>query len=74
VKGVPLSYYDALIRALLILLPHELPDSPKSPFGWEFMARKIQGSFKNQDTIDVVVFRAIVILESHCRSSYFRCA
>ncbi|KAJ3275486.1 hypothetical protein HDV01_000313 [Terramyces sp. JEL0728] len=40
IKGIPLSYYDSILRAILILLPHDLPDAPKSPYGWESMMRK----------------------------------
>lgn len=55
IKGVPLSFYDSLIRALLIIFPYELPDLPKSPYGWDFFARKIQATVKSQDSIDAIV-------------------
>lgn len=54
IKGIPLSYYDALIRAMLILFPHDLPDGTKSPFGWDFLAKKIQIPVKSQDMVDVM--------------------
>jgi hypothetical protein len=55
VKGIPLGYYDALVRALLILFPHDLPDFPKSPYGWEFVLKKVNASLlRTQDTVDVL--------------------
>lgn len=39
---------------MLILFPHELPDSVKSPYGWEFLARKFSQTLKSQDNIDFV--------------------
>ncbi|KAI8900095.1 hypothetical protein BC833DRAFT_583265 [Globomyces pollinis-pini] len=70
VKGIPLTYYDSLIRAMLILLPHELPDSFKSPYGWEFIAKKIHiVNAKSQDTIDIIKSTvAIAVMDVICIS------
>jgi hypothetical protein len=55
VKGIPLGYYDALVRALLILFPHDLPDFPKSPYGWEFVLKKVNAALlRTQDTVDAL--------------------
>jgi hypothetical protein len=40
-NDLPLAYCDSFVKALVILFPHELPDIPKPPYGWEFFARKI---------------------------------
>jgi hypothetical protein len=50
------SYYNSVIKALIMLLPYELPDSPKYPFGWNFFTKSIP-NFNNQsmDKIDLVV-------------------
>jgi hypothetical protein len=39
---------------MLILFPHDLPDTTKSPYGWEFLARKFSQTLKTQESIDFV--------------------
>jgi hypothetical protein len=54
IKGLPLAYYDSLARALLILIPHDLPEVGKSPYGWESLAKKLQESgARSQDIMDL---------------------
>ncbi len=51
---MPQTYYDSLVRALLILIPHDLPDVGKSPYGWEYLAKKMQESgARSQDIMDL---------------------
>ncbi|KAH9273786.1 hypothetical protein BASA83_003780 [Batrachochytrium salamandrivorans] len=55
VKSIPSNYCDAIIRAVLVINPQELPDTPKSPYGWEFMSKKMAAlSTKPADTVDAV--------------------
>ncbi|KAJ3196625.1 hypothetical protein HK101_008306 [Irineochytrium annulatum] len=55
VKILPNNYYDSLIRSLLLIIPHEVPDLPKSPYGWDVFAKKIVGLGKQPpEVIDVV--------------------
>ncbi|KAJ3113889.1 hypothetical protein HDU96_002802 [Phlyctochytrium bullatum] len=54
---IPNNYFDSFIRSLLLILPHEVPDIPKSPYGWESLARRIDGLAKQPaEVIDVVRF------------------
>eukprot|EP00842_Homolaphlyctis_polyrhiza_P004116 jgi/Hompol1/4705/HPOL_003827-RA len=52
-KTIPRTYFDSIIRAMLIINPQELPDSPKSPYGWSFVSQKISAlSAKPADMVD----------------------
>ncbi|KAI8928058.1 hypothetical protein BC831DRAFT_397976 [Entophlyctis helioformis] len=56
IKAIPRPYYDSILRSLLIISPHDLPDTPKSPYGWDFFAKKIPLlSSKQSDVVDSVV-------------------
>ena len=45
-----------MIRSLLLVLPHEVPDTQKSPYGWEVFARKIPQLNKQPvEVVEVVV-------------------
>jgi hypothetical protein len=53
IKAMPRVYYNSMIRALVILFPHDLPDVPKPPYGWEHFAKKIPANlFKPQEIMD----------------------
>ncbi|KAJ3320881.1 hypothetical protein HDV06_004777 [Boothiomyces sp. JEL0866] len=66
IKGIPLSYYDSILRAILILLPHDLPDAPKSPYGWESMMRKF-AIIKSQEISEVLKASVtLVIMDIVC--------
>ncbi|KAL2913874.1 hypothetical protein HK105_206608 [Polyrhizophydium stewartii] len=55
VKAVPRNYCDSIIRAILIINPQDLPDAPKSPYGWDFVSKKIPSlSLKSADIVDAV--------------------
>ncbi|XJO76698.1 hypothetical protein BDV3_007190 [Batrachochytrium dendrobatidis] len=61
IKTIPVNYCDAIIRSVLVINPQELPDSPKSPYGWDFLSKKIPTLIsKSNDVIDAV--RATVTL------------
>ncbi|KAI9332311.1 hypothetical protein DFJ73DRAFT_897510 [Zopfochytrium polystomum] len=60
-KILPVNYFDSLIRSLLLVLPQDLPDVPRSHFGWDALARKIPNLAKqNSDAVDVV--KSMVVL------------
>ncbi|KAI8907187.1 hypothetical protein EDD86DRAFT_208959 [Gorgonomyces haynaldii] len=42
-SGLAPCYYEAVAKAFIILLPQDVPEIPKSPYGWEFLARRIPG-------------------------------
>ncbi|KAJ3416658.1 hypothetical protein HDV05_000488 [Chytridiales sp. JEL 0842] len=48
---LPNNYYDSMIRSLLLCIPHDIPDVPKSPFGWEVILRKIPNLSKQQGEV-----------------------
>ncbi|KAI8848959.1 hypothetical protein BC829DRAFT_443421 [Chytridium lagenaria] len=55
IKIVPNNYYDSLIRSLLLVVPHEVPDIPKSPYGWDIFSKKVTNLSKQPvEVIDVV--------------------
>ncbi|KAJ3102961.1 hypothetical protein HDU97_000200 [Phlyctochytrium planicorne] len=55
IKILPNNYYDSFIRSLLLVVPHDVPDVPKSPYGWDVFSRKINNLFKQPiEVIDVV--------------------
>lgn len=62
IKGVPLAYYDSIIRALLILIPNEMPDGPKSPYGWEYLMRKIPSALLRAQEVGDIVKATVVLL------------
>jgi hypothetical protein len=56
IKVLPNNYYDSMIRSLLLSIPHEVPDIPKSPYGWEVIARKIPNLSKQPtEVVEAVV-------------------
>ncbi|KAJ1547040.1 hypothetical protein HK096_004430, partial [Nowakowskiella sp. JEL0078] len=59
VRNMPVVYFDSFLKSLLILVPHNLPDAPKSPFGWDAFIKKITG-IKPGDVMNLV--KATVML------------
>ncbi|KAJ3049692.1 hypothetical protein HK097_009334, partial [Rhizophlyctis rosea] len=53
IRTLPVCYYDSLIRSLLLVLPQDIPDMPRSPYGYESFLRKLPPAvFKNQDGVE----------------------
>ncbi|KAJ3220359.1 hypothetical protein HDU67_000026 [Dinochytrium kinnereticum] len=71
IKILPNNYYDSFIRSLLLVVPHEVPDVPKSPYGWDIFSKKVTNLFKQPvEVIDVVrATIAIGILDALLRIS-----
>ncbi|KAI8802456.1 hypothetical protein BJ742DRAFT_542930 [Cladochytrium replicatum] len=54
IEETPMEYHDSLLRAIAVALPQDLPDLPKSPYGWDSYARRIVGLPKTGDVVDLV--------------------
>ena len=56
VKKIPVSCYDCIVKAVLIIFPIEGPEKPKTPFGWNFFAANIKPDYLlDSDSSDLLV-------------------
>lgn len=61
IKAMPSVYYNSMIRALIILFPHDLPDFPKPSYGWEYFSKKFPGGLlKSQEILDVLKTKVVL--------------
>ncbi|KAJ3044954.1 hypothetical protein HDV00_000238 [Rhizophlyctis rosea] len=55
IRAIPPCYYDSLIRSLLLILPQDIPDMPRSPYGYESFLRKLpSGAVRNSEALEWV--------------------
>lgn len=54
IRGLSPKYYVSIIRAVIVIFPYiEQFDIPKSPYGFDFFFRKINGASK--ENVEIVV-------------------
>ncbi|KAJ3288624.1 hypothetical protein HK104_008062 [Borealophlyctis nickersoniae] len=63
IRMTPPNYYDSMIRSLLLILPQDIPDMPKSPYGFDFFMRKVSlpvGLKREESTLDVIKMTVVL--------------
>ncbi|KAI8622831.1 hypothetical protein BC830DRAFT_1223695 [Chytriomyces sp. MP71] len=61
IQVVPPNYYDALVRSLLLVMPHDVAGVQKSPYGWDAFSRRIpQMSKLHPESVDFM--KSVLIL------------